>query len=247
MIKKANLHKYTAQDRSDKCHDIAEDVSKILRKDVKNDMFRIKLGVGVLVARKEVRVKSLLNNVVLFRETSKSGKQSEFTAYDVFRMYKEFFTVPDTCFFRKPGEKKLQLFHGFRYAGPPPPDGEKRIECFLTLARDLFGPVFYNYFIHWIASIYQNPGRKNGTALLLIGGQGSGKSALCENLFELFVGYSDANITDMTQLTKWNAHLEYEMLVLFDEKSDSRGPQESLFISSLLYSPSFFQLISGST
>ena len=47
----------------------------------------------------------------------------------------------------------------------------------------------YTYILNWIVFIVQNPGKRNGTVIVLTGCQGSGKTTFVNFLHELFSGY----------------------------------------------------------
>lgn len=57
----------------------------------------------------------------------------------------------------------------------------------------------YNWLVHWLANIVQNPARKVPTAVILQGKQGTGKNQLCSEILKTILGNNYGEITQ-TQL-----------------------------------------------
>lgn len=76
----------------------------------------------------------------------------------------------------------------------------------------------YNYLIAWLADIIQNPTEKKGTALVVKGGKGSGKSIIFEELLNKIFGYTYVKIDKAEQITgKFNHHLHGKLFVVLEE------------------------------
>jgi hypothetical protein len=82
----------------------------------------------------------------------------------------------------------------------------------------------YDYVVRWLAHLVQYPGTKAGTALVVIGPEGSGKNIVTDQLVRLTDPYSKT-IDDITEITgKFNPVLENMVLVVGNElKSDGRS------------------------
>lgn len=71
----------------------------------------------------------------------------------------------------------------------------------------------------WIADLFRNPGNKAGTALVLVGVQGAGKSFLGEHVIGAIVGPTHyVQLKDVTKLTdKFNTIIDNKVFVQCDE------------------------------
>lgn len=75
----------------------------------------------------------------------------------------------------------------------------------------------YEWVMAWIADMFQRPGRKLGTALILRGAMGIGKGQFAHHLGKL-LGVNYMPITQPSQLTgKFNGHLFNKLLMFVDE------------------------------
>lgn len=116
----------------------------------------------------------------------------------------------------------VSMFHGYKYNIVKKEDvKEDIIHEFLSFIREVIADnndEVYLYIIQWIAYILQNPGKKTETALVLQGIQGAGKNTFTNVLSELLSGYSEANITDIHELTgSFNSAVEGRMLLVLNE------------------------------
>jgi hypothetical protein len=76
----------------------------------------------------------------------------------------------------------------------------------------------YNYLMSWFADIIQNPAKKKGTALVVKGIKGSGKSIIVENLLYKIFGYTYIKVDKPEQVTgKFNLHLQGKLLLVLEE------------------------------
>jgi hypothetical protein len=99
---------------------------------------------------------------------------------------------------------------------------DEAIEPFLTYVREVVcsnNKVHYEWVIAWLSDMFQNPGRKPGTALVLVGVQGAGKTFLGEHVLGKIVGPSHyAQLKDITKLTdKFNTLIDNKIFVQCDE------------------------------
>jgi hypothetical protein len=89
----------------------------------------------------------------------------------------------------------------------------------------------FQYIINWLAKIIQEPWRKNGTVIVLIGGQGCGKNILCNFLMDNLIGekYS-TTINNLNTITKrFNCLLEHKILITLDEVSNVKNNYHKTF------------------
>lgn len=90
-------------------------------------------------------------------------------------------------------------------------DHIKNVWC----ARD---EAVYNWVITWFADIIQNPGRKPHTSLVLLGGQGTGKSCIFEGCFAPILDKMYGVSGDREDLVgRWGGHLFAKLLFLAEE------------------------------
>ena len=75
----------------------------------------------------------------------------------------------------------------------------------------------FNWVMTWLADLFQNPGRKLGSSIALIGDQGTGKSKLWDHV-RLAIGCHATKITSRKALVgNFNAHLDAKILVVAEE------------------------------
>ncbi len=118
-----------------------------------------------------------------------------------------------------PGEElsshNLNLWTGF---GVKPKRGKKK--PILDFIREVIADgdeELYRFIIAWLADAVQNPGKRPGTALVLRGGQGVGKSFFGETICGLY-GCHAMELTDPRHLTgNFNSHLLDKAMIFVDE------------------------------
>ena len=118
-----------------------------------------------------------------------------------------------------PGEElsnqHLNLWTGF---GVKPKRG--KIKPILDFIREVIADgdeELYRFIIAWLADAVQNPGKRPGTALVLRGGQGVGKSFFGETICDLY-GCHALELTDPRHLTgNFNSHLLDKAMIFVDE------------------------------
>lgn len=117
------------------------------------------------------------------------------------------------------------LFNGFRYA---PIDHGYDLSLFID---ELVGEIICNgdpkmkeWVLDWVADIFQNPEKKKGTALVLAGEQGTGKSIFAEIIAELVGDYAGFDTTQGRRiLTRFNDMLQNKLLIVIDELGEAQG------------------------
>lgn len=81
----------------------------------------------------------------------------------------------------------------------------------------------YDWVLMWLADIFQNPSEKPGTALVLVGGQGAGKSVLFESILRPIIGVAhSAKAGTVERLTsKFNSMMGGKLVILGEEVMNS--------------------------
>jgi len=99
---------------------------------------------------------------------------------------------------------------------------DEQVEPFITYIREVIcsgNEEHYEWVMGWLADMVQWPGSKPGTALVLVGVQGAGKTFLGEHIMGKIVGGSHyAQIKDITKLTdKFNTVIDNKIFIQCDE------------------------------
>lgn len=99
---------------------------------------------------------------------------------------------------------------------------DEEIEPFLTYIKEVVcsGVKDHNeWVLAWLADLFQYPAKKPGTALVLVGVQGAGKTFLGEHILGKIVGPTHyAQLKDITKLTdKFNTIIDNKVFVQCDE------------------------------
>lgn len=81
----------------------------------------------------------------------------------------------------------------------------------------------YNWCLMWIADIFQNPGSKPGSALVMVGEQGAGKSVLPENILRPIIGSAHSvKVSTLDKLvSKFNSIMGGKLLIQGEEVMNS--------------------------
>jgi hypothetical protein len=94
----------------------------------------------------------------------------------------------------------------------------------------------YRWIIQWLADIFQRPHRKPGTALVLVGKPGAGKSFLGEQIIRRIIGKHHSTVTSRVDaITKnFNAIFDNRIFVQCDEATNNRQKQVAAQLKSLI-------------
>jgi hypothetical protein len=111
------------------------------------------------------------------------------------------------------------IFHGFGWKILDSVD-EAKLEKYFKHVKLIIcngDENIFHYLQSWISFIIQNPGMKNKTAFIVIGGFGSGKNTFTEVLLNLFKRYSKEFDNLESAVGKFNSLIENVMLGVFKE------------------------------
>ena len=160
----------------------------------------------------------ILKKIVIGKHEVKD-KLKEFTAWDLFLSHQIDFTVKGLKFY----STDPQVFNYFRGYDYKQLDEVKTaiIKPFLDHIHDVIAnknEEVYKYILVWIASILQKPNFKTGTALVILGNQGTGKNVFTNVICKLMARYANENITSIESIVgKFNAVLENKKLLILNE------------------------------
>lgn len=113
-------------------------------------------------------------------------------------------------------EKYFNIWQGFSYESDPTGNCDIYYDhMFNNVCQG--DERHYNYLLDWMANCIQNPTNKAGVAIIIRGGQGTGKGVFINFFRELF-GPHGLYIQDMQHLVgRFNAHLKECVLLFADE------------------------------
>lgn len=124
------------------------------------------------------------------------------------------------------GGKKVNAWSGLRVKPHAEAQTEKDVEPFLQYVREIVAACdsgAYDWVLDWLADIMQDPGSKPGTALVLVGEQGAGKSFLGEGIMRPIIGDThSAQAADIGALvSQFNKLAENRLFLQVDESTTS--------------------------
>jgi len=113
--------------------------------------------------------------------------------------------------------KLLNLWHGFAVE-PQFGDARPALQFIFEVIcrRDL---ELFEWLLAWMAQAVQEPNKKQGTAIVLLGPQGTGKSTFAELLIRLFGPHAMSMNSADRLTTHFNYHLKDKCLVVVEEGS----------------------------
>ena len=166
----------------------------------------------------EAVAKQILKKIVI-KKVKKDGKKRPYSCWDLFMDHQLDFTVKALKFF----SEDPQVFSYFRGYDFKELDEVKKevIEPFLQHIKEVIAnnnEEVYRYILVWIASILQKPNFKAGTALVILGNQGTGKNVFTNVICKLMARYANENVTSIESVVgKFNAVLENKKLLVLNE------------------------------
>ncbi|RVT48554.1 primase-helicase family protein [Rubrivivax albus] len=125
-------------------------------------------------------------------------------------------TYPDGIGMWPDGDAPAGAYNLYRGSALEPMDGDaKPIVEHIAYMCGGSGPLA-EWVLNWLAFTVQAPGRRPETALVLRGGQGTGKGTLARLMLRFFGGHG-LHLTQQKHLTgAFNGHLRYALLVVAD-------------------------------
>ena len=125
--------------------------------------------------------------------------------------------------------RALNLWRGFRYEAKPPAPGEEgKHASFLLHVRDNICrgvEEHYEYLVNWMARAVQQPDAPGYSAIVLKGGQGTGKGVFAREFGNLF-GPHFKHVSDGSRVSgKHNLHLQ-DAVVLFADEAFFAGDKQ---------------------
>lgn len=160
----------------------------------------------------------ILKKIVIFKK-SKSRK-NDYSAWQLFIDNQVDFTVKGLKFYSE-DPQVFSYFRGYDYEQLDEVK-EELIQPFLNHVKEVIADgndEVYKYILMWIASILQKPNFKTGTALVILGKQGTGKNTFFTDIIcKLMARYANQNITSIDSVIgKFNAVLENKKLLILNE------------------------------
>ena len=157
----------------------------------------------------------------------KDGRLKTATALSIYSAGKnKNFFIKSRMTFYSEDVNDYSLFTGYPYKTLVDCN-ENIIKSFLDHTREVIAnndEKLYEYILNWIAYIVQNPAKKTGIVLVLLGMQGAGKTWWSDTLCDMFGKYATKNITNIDHITgKFNSARLNQKLIVINELSDADG------------------------
>lgn len=137
--------------------------------------------------------------------------------------------------------KKVNQWAGFAIEPHPEPVKEKEIKPFLSYLLTVIASgnkEHYKWVLGWIAHIFKEPAKKAGTALVLVGLPGIGKSFLGEHFIIPIVGsHAVATFSADRAVQGFNALFDNRIFVQCDEALSNRERRTAGKLKSLITDP----------
>ena len=166
----------------------------------------------------EAVAKQILKKIII-KKIKIDGKKKPYSCWDLFMNHQLEFTVKALKFYSEDSQV-FSYFRGYDYQQLDQVKNEV-IEPFLNHIKEVIAnnnEEVYKYILVWIASILQKPNFKAGTALVLLGSQGTGKNVFTNVICKLMARYANENITSIESIVgKFNAVLENKKLLVLNE------------------------------
>lgn len=137
---------------------------------------------------------------------------------------------------------KVNQWAGFEIKPWDEPVHDEEVELFTTYVREVLASgneEHYAWIIGWIAHVLKEPNKRTGTALVLVGGQGAGKSFLGHRIMIPIIGQRHAASTNNVDaiVKDFNVTFESKLYVQCDEAMNSKQKSMAARLKSLVTDP----------
>lgn len=144
-------------------------------------------------------------------------------------------------FYRR-DELYVNQWNGFHIQPWPEKVEPEEVEIFTDYVGEVLAdsnPDHYAWIIAWIADIFKHPSSKCGTALVLVGLPGSGKSFLGNKIIRAIIGHDHSmQVNHISQITQqFNADSSGKLFIQCDEAINSRRHEDANKLKSLITDP----------
>jgi hypothetical protein len=135
-------------------------------------------------------------------------------------------STPERLIQDKYGQAFVNEWKGFEVEPHPEPVSDEEMKPFISYVTDILAngeTEHARWVFSWVADLFQQPGFKPGTTLVLIGVQGAGKSFLGERIIGRIIGERHyAHTNDVEGLTsKFNQIADNKIFIQCDEATHS--------------------------
>ena len=134
---------------------------------------------------------------------------------------------------------RVNQWSGFSVEPHKFPVDKAEIQRFLDYIYEVIcssNPTYYPWVLSWIADIFKAPGNKAGTALVLVGRSGAGKTFLGENIIGKIIG--DRHYSQTTSIAHLTGHFNLlygnQLLIQCDEATNSWQRSEAAKLKALI-------------
>lgn len=134
---------------------------------------------------------------------------------------------------------KVNQWTGFRIAPFKAPVSSEEIQPFIDYLKDVIcgrEPHTFPWVLAWIADIFQRPAEKPGTALVLHGKPGAGKTFLGEQILRPIIGKTHSTMTNSLDhlVSGFNAMFDNKLFVQCDEATNNRQRASTAKLKSII-------------
>lgn len=145
-------------------------------------------------------------------------------------------------FFDRHGQVYVNQWQGFAIAPWPEKVTASEVQPFIDYVRTVLAHgshKAFDWIMAWVADIFKVPHEKCGTALVLVGLPGSGKSFLGSNVLRPIIGINHSmQVNHITQITQqFNVDSSGKLLIQCDEAINSRRHEDANKLKSLITDP----------
>lgn len=128
----------------------------------------------------------------------------------------------DKIYSNDKGQKVANVWSGWGIEPWPEHVANEEVEVVTSYLYEVLcreDPAQYEWLIAWLSDIFKNPGSKPGTALVIVGQEGAGKSVLPEVILRPIVGSAHfAKGSSIERLTsKFNSHMSGKLVIEGEE------------------------------